>query len=177
MGWPNNYEIDRGFVIYMMFSFFPAFLDQSRAMRLSRFEKSSAHARTHTLRQQVLPVSFILRCESCLARVRPGPIWSAVSFFPPSPHTCLPIISNGAPIGDNGRERARGAPLGPSLTERKSNDKSNAAAVADYDIASDSGTWRNTSPRKSPLGFSKQCLPTFAAALSICRELRISLVS
>lgn len=139
-----------GFNVYTRRSFHLILWINPVAHDMPLFSRNLAPA--PALRQQVLPVSFILRCESCLARVRPGPIWSAVSFFPPKSHTCLPIISNGALIGDNGRERtserANDAPLGSSITKRKSNDKS--AAVADYDIALDSGLWCNASHRKSP---------------------------
>jgi len=112
-------------------------------------------ARVSALRQQVLPVSFILRCESCLARVRPDPIWSALPPppLPPKLHTCLLIISN-APIRDNGCKQASEQAMLLSVMEKKSNDKSYVAAV--YDVALNSGLWYNHLEIATQI---RQCLP------------------
>ena len=88
------------------------------------------------LRQQVLPVSFILRCESCLARVRPDPIWSALP-PPPAQVAYLPAYNLECPDQGQRPQASKRASDAAFSYEKKSNDKSYVAAV--YDVALNSG--------------------------------------
>lgn len=91
-----------------------------------------------TLRQQVLLISFIPCCESRLARVRLGSIWSGLFFFLRVAYLRLCLYLECYPIGDNGRERAPLASHEAPSTQRKSDDNAPYAAPhADDDIAID----------------------------------------